>query len=103
GAALHCLDAVVEPLELLSVVKEASAALAYRNVGLGPARTQQLVEDAHHTARWEVDHCVAVDSPAVEQLTLQLVHEYLGVHWKNHVDAQRLYLEQFLSWACSAA
>lgn len=101
GSALHCLDGIVDPLELLGVVKEASAALAYRNVGLGPARTQELLENAKHAARWEVESSAAVDSHSSEQLTLQLVHEYLGVHWKNHVDAQRLYLEQFLSWACA--
>jgi hypothetical protein len=101
GAALHCLDGVVEPLELLHVPKEIAAALAYRNVALGPARSRELLENAVEMAHWESTQLSTLPSHGRQQLLIQLYHEYLGVHWKNQVDAHRLHLEQFLTWACS--
>jgi hypothetical protein len=98
-ALLLCCDAVVDPLKLLEVPGEVSAGMAYRNVGLGPAKDSALRHHALHTASWETRQIVGSAAHGEAALTLQLFHEYMGVHWKNHVDAQRLYLEQFLQWA----
>lgn len=98
GALLECFDGVTDPTRLLEVPKQAAAALAYRNVALGPARNEQLLGAALENAAWQADFLASPAHDAAA-LAVQLFHEYLGVHWKNHVDAQRLYLEQFLAWA----
>ena len=79
--------------------KQAAAAIAYRNVALGPARGEQLQADALENAHWQHDYLGGSARHDATSLAVQLFHEYLGVHWKNHVDAQRLYIEQFLGWA----
>lgn len=91
-------DALTDPLQALEVARCFSAAMAYRNVGLGPCRDRSLHQSARDQARWEHETLAtsAVHSP--QSLELQLLHEYLGVHWKNNVDAHRLYAEQFLQW-----
>lgn len=99
AAILLCCDAVIEPLQVLEVPGEVAGAIAYRNVGLGAARSAQLRASAAENAAWEAREIAASAEHGEVGLTLQLLHEYLGVHWKNHVDAQRLYLEQFLEWA----
>jgi hypothetical protein len=98
AALLLCCDAVTEPALVLDVPGEVAGALAYRNVGLGPARQSELRTSALQHAQWEASRIATCASHGEAALTLQLFHEYLGVHWKNHVDAQRLYLEQFLAW-----
>ncbi len=102
NAALSCLDGVLEPSTLLEVPKEAAAALAYRNVALGPARSAELRGQARAHAEWELRRVAAVAAHDEASIAVQLYHEYLGVHWKNHVDAQRLHLEQFIEWAMGA-
>jgi hypothetical protein len=101
-AIVHCCDGVLDPLVLLEVPKEVAAAIAYRNVALGAARSAQVRSDARANAEWESERVYAVASHDPRALAVQLLHEYLGVHWKNHVDAQRIYLEQFLEWAVPA-
>ncbi len=103
NAALCCLDGVLEPTALLEVPKETAAAIAYRNVALGPARTQELRNRARQHAEWEKRRIVSVGSHDEAAIAVQLFHEYLGVHWKNHADAQRVYLEQFIQWATADA
>ncbi len=99
GAVLQCLDGITDASALLEVPKQAAAALAYRNVALGAARSEQLQADALDNARWQADYLEGALRHDPASLAVQLFHEYLGVHWKNHVDAQRLYIEQFLEWA----
>lgn len=103
SSLLLCCDGVLDPLLLLEVPKEVAAAIAYRNVALGPARSAELRDAAWTTAQWEVRQVRASASHDVGAIAMQLLHEYLGVHWKNHVDAQRLYLEHFLEWAAQPA
>jgi hypothetical protein len=103
SAALLCCDAATEPAVALELPAEVAAALAYRNTGLGPARSEELRRAALHNAHWEATTLSASSKHGEAALLLQLWHEYLGVHWKNHVDAQRLYLEQFLEWAFSGS
>jgi hypothetical protein len=69
-----------------------------RNVALGACRDANLRLAAREQAAWEHE---ALRSSAIHSkpaLELQLIHEYLGIHWKNHVDAHRVYAEQFLHW-----
>lgn len=92
-------DAVTTPLRALEVAKAFAAAMAYRNVGLGPCRDAELHQAATEQAEWEHQALPSSSKQSMEALRLQLFHEYLGVHWKNAVDAHRLYAEQFLQWA----
>lgn len=103
SSVLLCCDGVLDPSLLLEVPKEVSAAIAYRNVALGPSRSSELRQAAWSTAEWEVQQVRASASHDVKAIAVQLLHEYLGVHWKNHVDAQRMYLEHFLEWATARA
>lgn len=92
-------DALTDPLQALEVARCFSAAMAYRNVGLGPCRDNSLHLAAREQARWEHDNLPTSNVHTPQSLELQLIHEYIGVHWKNNVDAHRLYAEQFLAWA----
>lgn len=91
-------DSITEPEQALEVARCFSAAMAYRNVGLGPCRDKTLHQAARDQSRWEHDHLSTSAVHSVQSLELQLIHEYLGVHWKNNVDAHRVYAEQFLQW-----
>lgn len=92
-------DALTEPAQALEVARCFSAAMAYRNVGLGPCRDRSLHQAARDQSRWEHDHLPTSAAHSPQSLELQLIHEYLGVHWKNNVDAHRVYAEEFLQWA----
>lgn len=92
-------DAITDPLQALEVARCFSAAMAYRNVGLGPCRDESLHRSAREQARWEHDTLPTSNVHSSQSLELQLIHEYVGVHWKNNVDAHRVYAEQFLGWA----
>lgn len=91
-------DAIFDPMHALEVAKAFAASIAYRNVALGACRDVNLRTSAREQAEWEhrtLRSSAIHSQPALE---LQLIHEYLGIHWKNHVDAHRLYAEQFLDW-----
>lgn len=92
-------DTVTDPLRALEVAKAFAAAMAYRNTGLGPCRDANLHQAATEQAAWENETLPSSAAQTSDALRLQLFHEYLGVHWKNAVDAHRLYAEQFLQWA----
>ncbi len=98
AAVTATCDTITDPTQALEVARCFSAAMAYRNVGLGPCRDRTLHQAAREQSLWEHEHLPtsAVHSP--QSLELQLLHEYLGVHWKNNVDAHRVYAEQFLQW-----
>jgi hypothetical protein len=98
SSVVECLDSILDPSRALEVAKNTAAAIAYRTVGLGAARQLELRNSALEQAAWEEAQLGSAEHGAAS-LALQLFHEYLGVHWKNHADAQRLYLEQFLEWA----
>lgn len=102
-ASLDALDAALAPRQALDVPKDAAAAIAYRNVGLGPARDPALRRAASEQADWEHRQLNVAGAHALESTALQLFHEYLGVHWKNHVDAQRVYMAEFIAWAFPSA
>lgn len=92
-------DALTDPLQALEVARCFSAAMAYRNVGLGPCRDDTLHRAARDQASWEHENLPTSTVHSPQSLELQLLHEYIGVHWKNNVDAHRVYAEQFLQWA----
>lgn len=100
--ALLCVtetcDAVIDPMRALEVAKAFAASVAYRNVALGACRDANLWAHAREQAAWEHEALVSSAIHSKPALELQLIHEYLGIHWKNHVDAHRLYAEQFLEW-----
>lgn len=91
-------DVLTDPLQALEVTRCFAAAMAYRNVGLGPCRDRTLHQSARDQARWEHQTLPTSAVHSQQSLELQLLHEYLGIHWKNNVDAHRLYAEQFLQW-----
>ncbi|HEX2732828.1 MAG TPA: hypothetical protein VHM70_14565 [Polyangiaceae bacterium] len=99
ACVLLCCDGVLDPRKLVDVPGDVAGSIAYRNVALGPARSDTLRQRAIDSAAWESAELAMGEGHEQSALTLQLFHEYLGVHWKNHVDAQRVYLEQFLDWA----
>lgn len=98
-ATLDALDVALTPRQALHLSKDAAAAIAYRNVGLGPARDPALRQAATEQAQWEHRQLNVAAAHPVGATAVQLFHEYLGVHWKNHVDAQRVHIEQFVAWA----
>lgn len=102
GALLQACDGVLDPAALLQIPKQVASAVAYQNIALGPARSSELRAEARVNATWEAERIIAVQNHDARALAVQLFHEYLGVHWKNHVDAQRLYLEELLEWGLGA-
>lgn len=100
GAVLLALDACKEPRDALLLCGEVAGAIAYQKVALGPCRSAELQRSALTQAQWEAQRVQGSSQAHSENaLAVQLFHEYLGVHWKNYTDAQRLYLEDFLGWA----
>ena len=98
AAVAFCLDAVTDGRQALEVAGEAAGAKAYTQTGLGAARSETLRTSATEQARWECERVASSRHHSEAGIALQRLHEYLGVHWKNHVDAQRLYFEEFLGW-----
>jgi hypothetical protein len=94
------LDAVERPREIVRVPSQAAGALAYRNTALGPARSRDLRDKAREQAEWEAERDDAHDATA---MSVQLFHEYVGATWKDLSDAQRLYHEDFVTWALASA
>jgi hypothetical protein len=91
-------DAIIDPMHGLEVTKSFAASVAYRNVALGACRDAKLRASAREQAAWEHEALCSSAIHSRPALELQLMHEYLGIHWKNHVDAHRVYAEQFLNW-----
>jgi hypothetical protein len=102
GAVLLSLDACKEPRLALGVSGEVAGAIGYQKVALGPCRSPELQVAALTQARWEAQRVLGSAEHSESGLAVQLFHEYLGVHWKNHTDAQRLRLEDFVGWAFPA-
>jgi hypothetical protein len=99
GAALLTLDAVDAPRLAARVPQQVAGALAYRSAGLGPGRSGELRAAACEQAEWEKDREGAPEGHGSGALAVQLFHEFLGASWKDHSDAQRVYLGDFVEWA----
>lgn len=99
STALLLLDGVTDPPQLLHIPKQAAGGLAYQAAALRAARSPQFRALAIEHAEWEHGRPGADASHASSALALQLFHEFLGVCWKDHSDAQRAYFDDFLAWA----
>jgi hypothetical protein len=99
GAALLTLDAVDAPRLSPRVPQQVAGAIAYRSAGLGPGRSGELRAAACEQAEWEKDREGAPGGHGGGALAIQLFHEFLGASWKDHSDAQRVYLGDFVEWA----
>lgn len=99
AAVVLLLDACRQPAEVLPLPGEVSGAVAYKKLALGACRNPELHQAALQQAEWESARVLSSQAHSAAGLRLQLLHEYLGVHWKNLADAQRIYLEEFLAWA----
>lgn len=93
------LDAIDSPREMVRVSSQAAGALAYRNTALGPARSRDLRDKAREQSEWEAERD---DSHDASSMAVQLFHEYVGATWKDLSDAQRLYHEDFVTWALAS-
>jgi hypothetical protein len=98
ACVLLTLDAITTPVAAISIAEEGAGAIAFTRVALGAARSKELRDAARERADWEVEQLASNEQPAIA-LALQLFHEYLGAHWKDHADAQRARFEEFLDWA----
>ncbi len=98
GAVVQLLDATRQARGVLPIAGEVSGAIAYKRVALGPCRNPELQSGALEQAAWEHVRVGASQGHTESALALQRWHEYLGVHWKNLADAQRLHFEEFLAW-----
>ena len=99
GAALLTLDAVEAPRFAARVPQQVAGAIAYRSAGLGSGRSGELRAAACEQAEWERDRQGAPEGHGGGALAVQLFHEFLGASWKDHSDAQRAYLGDFVEWA----
>ncbi|MBK7584254.1 MAG: hypothetical protein IPI67_29135 [Myxococcales bacterium] len=99
SAAVLSLDAVAEPREAARVPAQAAGALAYRYVGLGPARSASVRKNACDQAAFESERPGAADGHGVGALAIQLFHEFLGAYWKDVSDGERLRLFELVLWA----
>ena len=93
------LDAIERPRELIRVPSQSAGAFAYRTTALGPARSRDLRNKAREQAEWEAERD---DSHDQSSMAVQLFHEYVGAVWKDLSDAQRLYHEDFVTWALAS-
>lgn len=97
-AVVLTLDGVTTPPQLAAVVQHVAAAGAYQTTALGAARQAEFRLRAEQQAALEAEQ-PGDASHAPEVLALQIFHEYLGVRWKVLHDAERAYLDEFVSWA----
>lgn len=97
-AVVLTLDGVTTPAQLAAVVQHVAAARAYQTTALGAARQPEFRLRAEQQAALEAEQ-LGDASHAPEVLALQIFHEYLGVRWKVLHDAERGYLDEFVSWA----
>jgi hypothetical protein len=93
------LDGIANPRDMVRVPSQAAGALAYRNTALGPARSRELRDKARDQSEFEAERD---DSHDASSMTVQLFHEYVGATWKDLSDAQRLYHEDFVTWALAS-
>lgn len=103
GALLLTLDAVLEPALAAQVPQQAAGALAYQFCGLSAARSAELRGAACRQAEWESERQGAPEGHSTLAIAVQLFHEFLGAHWKDHSDARRAYFDDFVVWAMSGA
>ncbi len=101
ASVLLCLDGVVQLNALLQVADEAAAAIAFRDVGLGPARDEELRTQALQRAQWEQERLLGHKQSSLGSIALPLFHEFLGVHFNARASAQRLYQSDFIAWVYS--
>lgn len=99
GALLQTLDAVVDPALAAQVPQQAAGALAYQFCGLSAARSPELRAAACRQAEWESERQGAPDGHPTLAIAVQLFHEFLGAHWKDHSDARRAYFDDFIVWS----
>lgn len=97
-AVVLTLDGVTTPSLLASVIQHVAAARAYQTTALGAARHPEFRARAEQQAALEAEQ-LGDSSHAPEVLALQIFHEYLGVRWKVLHDAERAYIDEFVSWA----
>jgi hypothetical protein len=98
SAVVLAIDAIEDPRAVLGLPDQIAGALAYKNVGLGPARSSKLREQALQRAVWESGRGEQ-GAHAEAALAVQLFHEFLGALWKTQNDAQKLHLFDFIAWA----
>lgn len=101
-AVVLTLDGVTTPPLLASVVQHVAAARAYQTTALGAARHPEFRARAEQQAALEAEQ-LGDSGHTPEVLALQILHEYLGVRWKVLHDAERAYIDEFVSWALPAA
>ncbi len=102
SACVLALDTASDPAAAIGVPRQAAGALAYQQSGLGLGRSQTVRARALEQASWEAERPGAPAGHGEEALAIQLFHEFLGAHWKDHSDAQRAYFADFITWALPA-
>ncbi len=102
SAVLVVLDAAAEPAVLPRVVPQAAGAVAYQSAGFGPARSQQLRAYALEQAAVEVERPFSIPDHGPRAVAVQLFHEFLGAHWKDISDANRVFFSEVIEWALPA-
>jgi hypothetical protein len=102
SAVLVVLDSVTNPGELGRVVPQAAGAVAYQNTGFGPARSGALRMRALEHASQEMERPFAISDHGPAATALQLFHEFLGAHWKDVSDANRVFFSEVIDWALPA-
>jgi hypothetical protein len=107
------LDALDEPRRAIDVPAQVAGALAHKTIW--SSNGHSLLEQVHdHVLFWlEREHTVEgtvgntvqpVAAPHTRsELELQLLHEFIGVTWKAHRDAQFGRLCSFLDWALAGS
>lgn len=99
SAVLVVLDSVVDPGQLGRVVPQAAGAVAYQKTAFGPARSGLLRARALEHAAQEMERPFAISDHGPAATALQLFHEFLGAHWKDISDANRVYFSEVIDWA----
>ncbi len=101
-AVVLTLDGVTTPTLLAAVMQHVAAARAYQTTALGAARQPEFRLRAEQQAALEAEQ-LRDASHAPDVLALQIFHEYLGVRWKVLHDAERTYIDEFVSWALNGS
>jgi len=97
-AVVLTLDGVTTPSLLASVMQHVAAARAYQTTALGAARHPEFRARAAQQAALEAEQLGDSSHPP-DVLALQILHEYLGVRWKVLHDAERAYIDEFVTWS----
>jgi hypothetical protein len=103
AAVCHLLDAVDDPQIAQQVLQDIEGARAYQSVGLGAARHPAFRKAAWDQASWESSRLGGGNdgNAAQTSLALQVFHEYLGGRYRAHADAERIFVDSFVTWALS--